>query len=193
MQDGSRGVKSLYDARMDTAANLVLVGPMGAGKSSIGKRLAQALTLEFVDADRLLEARTGASVADIFACEGEAGFRRRESALLAELLGGHRQLIATGGGVVLAPANRALLAREAYVIHLEVGVAEQLRRLARDRSRPLLQREDREAVLQAMAIARAPLYAEVADLVLDTEGCTPEQACRQLLPRIQHAWRGVAA
>lgn len=178
---------------MKTAANLVLVGPMGAGKSSIGKRLAHALALEFVDADRVLEARTGASVADIFACEGEAGFRRRESALLAELLSGHDQLIATGGGVVLAPANRALLAREAWVVHLDVGVDEQLRRLSRDRTRPLLQRPDREAVLTAMAAERAPFYAEVADLRLSTDGCTPEQACRVLLPRIREAWRGEAA
>ena len=183
----------MYDACMDTAANLVLVGPMGAGKSSIGKRLAQALSLEFVDADRVLEARTGASVADIFACEGEAGFRRRETALLVELLAGQGQLIATGGGVVLSADNRALLAREACVIHLDVSVAEQLRRLARDRTRPLLQRPDREAVLHAMAAERAPLYAEVADVRLDTDGCTPEQACRLLLPRIQGAWRGVAA
>ena len=178
---------------MKTAANLALVGPTGAGKSSIGKRLAHALALEFVDADRVLEARTGASVADIFACEGEAGFRRRESALLAELLSGHDQLIATGGGVVLAPANRALLAREAWVVHLDVGVDEQLRRLSRDRTRPLLQRPDREAVLTAMAAERAPLYAEVADLRLSTDGCTPEQACRVLLPRIREAWRGEAA
>lgn len=192
-EHGSWGVKSLYDWRMDTAANLVLVGPMGAGKSSIGKRLAHVLMLEFVDADRVLEARTGATVADIFACEGEAGFRRRESSLLEELLTGQGQLIATGGGVVLSEANRALLAREAYVIHLDVSVAEQLKRLARDRTRPLLQRDDREAVLHAMATKRAPLYAEVADLRLDTDGCTPDLACKQLLPRIQNAWRGVAA
>ena len=178
---------------MDTAANLVLVGPMGAGKSSIGKRLAHALSLEFVDADRVLEARTGASVADIFACEGEAGFRRRESSLLAELLSGQGQLIATGGGAVLSAENRAMLIRDAFVIHLQVSVAEQLNRLARDRTRPLLQRDDREAVLHAMSSDRGPLYAEVADLRLDTDGCTPEQASRLLLPRIQNAWRGLAA
>ncbi len=178
---------------METPANLVLVGPMGAGKSSIGKRLAHAFDLVFVDADRVLETRTGASIADIFACEGEAGFRQRESRILAELLQAHGQLIATGGGVVLSPANRALLRREAFVVHLDVSVPEQLRRLGRDRSRPLLQREDRAAVLEAMAIERAPLYAEVARLRLDTDGCTPEQACRLLLPRIQSAWPGVPA
>ena len=177
----------------DTAANLVLVGPMGAGKSSIGRKLAQALSLTFIDADRELETRTGASIADIFACEGEAGFRRRESALLAELLQGQDQLIATGGGVVLAADNRALLKSLACVVHLDVSVAGQLERLARCHSRPLLQRDDRETVLRAMAIERAPLYAEVAHVYLDTEGCTPEQACRALLPRIQQAWQRVAA
>ena len=178
---------------MEPAPHLVLVGPMGAGKTSIGKRLAHALMLEFVDADRLLESRTGASIADIFACEGEPGFRRRESALLAELLAGHGRLIATGGGVVLAAANRERLMRDACVVHLHVSVDEQLRRLARDRSRPLLQSEDRAQLLAAMALERDPLYAEVADLRLDTDGFTPEQACALLLPRIRHAWRGEAA
>lgn len=177
----------------DTTANLVLVGPMGAGKSSIGKRLAQALSLDFVDADRELETRTGASVSDIFACEGEAGFRQRESALLAKLLQRRDQLIATGGGVVVAVENRALLRSSACVVHLDVSVAGQLARLSRDRSRPLLQRDDREAVLTRMAADRAPLYAEVADLRFDTEGCTPEQACSVLLPRIRQVWRRVAA
>ena len=189
-EHGSRGVKSLYDWRMDTAANLVLVGPMGAGKSSIGKRLAHALSLEFIDADRVLEARTGASVADIFACEGETGFRRRESALLAELLSGQNQLIATGGGVVLAADNRALLAREAYVIHLDVSVAEQLKRLARDRTRPLLQRADREDVLRELARIREPLYREVADLVMDTDGLTAAEASSRLCLQLAERWNG---
>lgn len=170
-------------------ANLVLVGPMGAGKSSIGRRLAEALGLAFVDADRTLEARTGASIAEIFEREGEAGFRKRESALLAELLQGRDQLIATGGGVVLDAGNRARLANDAFVVHLEVSVAEQLRRLARDRTRPLLQRPDREAVLSTLAHARAPLYAQVARLRLDTDGKTPDAACRLLLPQLRELWR----
>ena len=175
------------------AANLVLVGPMGAGKSSIGRRLAEALALAFVDADRELEARTGASIADIFACEGEAGFRKRESALLAELLRGRGQLIATGGGVVLDAGNRELLRTQAFVVHLHVGVHEQLRRLSRDRTRPLLQRPDRETVLAAMAQERAPHYADVAHLRVDTDGRTPEAACRMVLPAIRERWTGAAA
>ena len=178
---------------MTSAPNLVLVGPMGAGKSSIGKRLAEALSLAWVDADRELETRTGASIADIFACEGEAGFRKRESAMLAELLAGENRLIATGGGAVLAAENRERMRERGFVIHLDVGVAEQLQRLARCRTRPLLQRPDREAVLQAMAVERAPLYADAAHLHFDTRGRTPEQASAALLPVLRQHWRVQAA
>ncbi|RMH88639.1 shikimate kinase [Lysobacter pythonis] len=166
---------------------------MGAGKTSIGRRLAEMLGLAFIDTDRMLETRTGASVSDIFTCEGEAGFRKRESAMLAELLAGHGQLIATGGGAVLAEANRAQLAAHGFVVHLGVSVEEQLGRLARDRTRPLLQRPDREQVLRDLASARASLYAEVADLTFDTDGQTPETACRMLLPLLRRQWLGEAA
>ena len=179
---------------MNPAPNLVLVGPMGAGKSSIGRRLADLCGLSFADADRDIELCTGASIATIFDCEGEAGFRAREAATLARLLAGSDQVVATGGGAVLDPGNRALLRRRGFVVHLSLGVPGQLRRLERDRVRPLLQRPDREQVLQAMAQARAPLYAEVADLVFDTENRTPAGAAQALAARLQAAWtRGVAA
>ncbi|MCA1715198.1 MAG: shikimate kinase, partial [Gammaproteobacteria bacterium] len=152
---------------MNPAANLVLIGPMGAGKSSIGKRLAERFALAFVDADRVIEARTGASVSTIFDCEGEPGFRARERAALGELLAASDTLVATGGGVVLDPDNRQLLRERGFVVHLHVGIDEQLARLARDRSRPLLQRDDRESFLRALAVAREPLYAAVADLRFD--------------------------
>ena len=124
---------------MHEAPNLSLIGPMGAGKTAIGKRLAPRLGLAFVDADHALVERTGVSIAEIFEREGEAGFRAREAALLAELLAGEGVLLATGGGAVLAPANRALLAARSRVVHLRVDVRQQLRRLAHDRQRPLLQ------------------------------------------------------
>ncbi|PJK09094.1 shikimate kinase [Lysobacteraceae bacterium NML95-0200] len=171
---------------MHTSANLVFIGPTGAGKTSIGKRLAGALGRRFVDTDRELEQRTGASIAQIFDCEGEAGFRRRESQLLAELLAAQNLLIATGGGVVLAAENRAALARQAFVIHLHVSVAGQLRRLARCRQRPLLQRPDREQALMQMAAIRNPLYAQVADLHFDTEGHSPDEAVHLLQLLLQH-------
>jgi shikimate kinase len=178
---------------MIRASNLVLVGPMGAGKSSVGRRLAGRLGLRFVDADRLLEETTGATVPVIFECEGEAGFRAREAALLAEVCTGRGQLIATGGGAVIDPANRALLQAQGFVVWLRVGVEQQLKRLARDTTRPLLAGGDRRARLEALAIARDPLYAEVADLVLDCDGLTVSVAVERIANAARQHWRPEAA
>ena len=179
---------------MNPAPNLVLVGPMGAGKTSIGRRLAERFALAFVDADREIEAQAGASVATIFECEGEPGFRARERTTLARLLGGEGQVVATGGGAVLDPGTRALLRARGFVVHLQVSVDGQLQRLSRDRVRPLLQRGDRTQVLNDLAQARAPLYADVADLVFDTEGLAADAAARRLGDRLHDTWtRGAAA
>lgn len=178
---------------MNPAPNLVLVGPMGSGKSSIGRRLAERFGLAFFDADREIEAQAGASVATIFECEGEAGFRARERAALVELLAGDGLLLATGGGAVLDAENRHLLRARGFVVHLQVSPAQQLARLARDTTRPLLQRDDREAVLDEMAMARAPLYAEVADLQFDTDGLVAADAATRLIAELERRWqRGVA-
>ena len=165
---------------MNPAPNLVLVGPMGAGKSSIGRRVAERFGLRFVDADHHVEQRSGASIATLFEHVGEAGFRERESAALAELLAGEGLLVATGGGAVLDDANRRLIQGRGFVVFLHAGVESQLRRLHRDRKRPLLQRPDREQVLHEMARVRDPLYREVADLVLDTDGLTAAEATSRL-------------
>jgi shikimate kinase len=179
---------------MNPAPNLVLVGPMGAGKTSIGKRLGEHFRLAFVDADRDVELRTGASIGTIFDCEGEAGFRARERAALAELLADGGRVIATGGGAVLDPDNRRLLRERGFVVWLRVDVATQLQRLARDRARPLLQQADREQVLHELARARAPLYAEIADLVFDTEHLAPTEAAGALAQLLDARWqRGAVA
>ena len=179
---------------MNPAANLILVGPMGAGKSCIGRRLAEHYGLRLVDADREIEQRTGATVGTIFECEGEAGFRARERAVLAELLADDGLLLATGGGAVLDPGNRQLLASRGFVVHLQVSPAQQLLRLARDKTRPLLQREDRHEVLDGMATLRGPLYAEVADLGFDTNGLGAGDAAGRLVELLAHRWqRGVVA
>lgn len=180
---------------MNPASNLVLVGPMGAGKSSIGRRLADHFGLVFVDADREIEQHTGASVTTIFDCEGEAGFRARENAALAQLLDGDGLLVATGGGAVLDAGNRRLLHARGFVVHLHVDVAGQLDRLARDRSRPLLQREDREQVLHDLARVREPLYAEIADLRFDTRHLAPAEAAAALARLLASRWQrhGAAA
>ena len=179
---------------MNPAPNLILVGPTGAGKSCIGRRLAEHFDLRLADCDRAIEQQTGASVATIFECEGEAGFRERESAMLAELLADDGVLVATGAGAVLDAANRALLRRRGYVVHLQVTPARQLERLARDRTRPLLQRPDRDEVLRSMAVVRTPLYREVADLEFDTEALEAAEAAARLALELGRRWqRGAAA
>ena len=174
---------------MNPASNLILVGPMGAGKSCIGRRLAERYGLRLADADREIEQRTGTTVATIFECEGEAGFRARERLTLTELLAADGLLLATGGGAVLDPDNRALLRERGYVVHLQVSVEAQLERLARDRTRPLLARDDREDVLRALSAQRAPLYADVADLRFDTERMTAAEAADKLADQLDIHWR----
>ncbi|MDH5823511.1 shikimate kinase [Luteimonas sp. RD2P54] len=174
---------------MNPAPNLVLVGPMGAGKSSIGRRLAGRCGLAFVDLDEEIERRTGASVATIFDCEGEAGFRARERAALEAVLAGDGLVLATGGGAVLDPGGRALMRRRGFVVHLHASVERQLARLARDRSRPLLAGNDREAVLHRLAGIREPLYREVADLHFDTGALAPTSAVARLGRLLQQQWR----
>jgi shikimate kinase len=183
---------------MIAAPNLVLVGPMGAGKSSIGRRLAGRLGLRFVDADRAIEDATGATVPVIFECEGEAGFRARESALIAELCAGHGQLIATGGGAVLDERNRATLRARGFVVYLRVGIDQQLRRLARDRTRPLLAGPiqdgmDRRQRLQQLAAQRGPLYDAIADLTFDCDRLTVADAVARLATELAPRWRPEAA
>lgn len=147
-------------------SSIFLVGPMGAGKTAIGKRLAEALRLRFIDADRELEERTGASVNLIFELEGEPGFRQRETALLSEVTQCPGIVLATGGGAILSEANRELLRRRGFVIYLQTSVEIQLHRLAKDRQRPLLRHPDREQRLRAMARQRNSLYESVADITV---------------------------
>jgi shikimate kinase len=179
---------------MNPAPNLVLVGPMGAGKSSLGRRVAAQLGLEFVDADRRLEQQAGATIALIFEHEGEAGFRAREEKLLAELLAERGLAIATGGGAVLSAGTRARLRARAFVVHVQVGVEQQLARLERDTARPLLASGDRRETLARLAAVRDPLYAEVADLVFASDGLSVDDAARRLAALLGKHWqRGEAA
>jgi shikimate kinase len=163
---------------MSDTANIFLVGPMGAGKTSIGRRLATRLGLRFVDLDALIETRTGARIALIFEHEGEAGFRRREHDALVEVASGRGQLVATGGGVVLREDNRACLRSGGLVVFLQASVDQQLRRLGRDRTRPLLATPDRRVRLQALAAEREPLYRAVADVVVPGESDKVEAMTR---------------
>jgi shikimate kinase len=174
---------------MNPAPHLVLVGPMGAGKTSIGRRLADRLGLRFADVDEEIERRTGSRVSTIFECEGEAGFRTREREMLAEVLQGTPCVVATGGGAVLAEGNRRAMRERAFVVHLRVGVDDQLHRLARDRTRPLLEVEDRASVLRTLAEQRAPLYTEVADIAFSTDGMTASEAAAALWHELATRWQ----
>ena len=178
---------------MNPARHLVLVGPMGAGKTSIGRCLARHFGLPFVDTDHEVELRTGATVPTIFECEGEAGFRAREREVLADLLAGPATVLATGGGIVLDPANRDRLTAQGHVVYLRVDVPTQLARLARDRSRPLLASGDREATLRRLAGEREHLYAGVADLAFDTGHLSALDAARGLAAVLDARWRRPAS
>ncbi|SHN35542.1 3-dehydroquinate synthase [Duganella sacchari] len=148
--------------------NVFLVGLMGAGKTTIGRILARKLGLRFIDSDHEIEARTGASIPWIFEIEGEASFRRREADVIRELTGQAGIVLATGGGAILNPDNRAFLKARGTVIYLRASVNSILQRTAHDKNRPLLQTADpRKKLVELMAV-REPLYMEIADLVIDT-------------------------
>lgn len=151
---------------MNPSRNLFLIGPTGAGKTSLGRHLAAHYGLHFVDLDREIERRTGTDVSTVFEIEGEAGFRQRESTLLDEFSAGDGVLLATGAGAILAAHNRAMLAGRGYVLWLQADIEQQLERLAHDTKRPLLAGVDRRARLETMAAVREPLYRETADLAL---------------------------
>jgi shikimate kinase len=164
-----------------------LVGPMGAGKTTIGKLLADELGLEFKDADREIEARSGVDIPWIFDREGEAGFRQRESVALEELSHLDGVLISTGGGAVLAAENRRLMRESGVVVYLHTSVKEQVRRTARDRKRPLLQSGDPAQILRQLMEVREPLYREVAHLVMETDSRAPRIVAQELARRLRES------
>tara|TARA_R110002110_G_scaffold61225_2_gene172011 strand:+ start:7633 stop:8154 length:522 start_codon:yes stop_codon:yes gene_type:complete len=166
---------------MPDLQRVFLVGPMGAGKSTIGKYLARHLGLAFADTDTEIENRTGADIPWIFDVEGEAGFRDREQQVVEEMTCMDHIVLATGGGVIMRPQNRQALASRGFVIYLHATVEEQVRRTRNDRKRPLLQTGNPEQVLRDLMLVRDPLYREIADLVIDTDGSSPRAVAQRLL------------
>lgn len=158
---------------------------MGAGKSTIGKLLAEQLQLPFADSDKVLEARTGADIPWIFDVEGEAGFRRRESEVLADLCKGPVQVVATGGGIVLLEENRRQLKKYGLVVYLQASIDQLLERTSKNVNRPLLQVADPRTRIAELFEQRDPLYREVADIVCDTDDCTPRQAAQLVAERLE--------
>lgn len=155
---------------MKTPGSLFLTGPMGAGKSTIGRQLSRQLRMSFYDSDREIENRTGVDIPLIFELEGEQGFRKRERLVIDELTSLPDIVLATGGGAILDADNRNHLAERGLVIYLHASVNQQLARTKHDRNRPLLQTDNPRQRLDDLMQLRDPLYREIADLVIDTDG-----------------------
>jgi shikimate kinase len=160
--------------------NLFLVGPMGAGKSAVGRQLAKLLHLDFVDSDEEIEARTGVDIPFIFEKEGEPGFRKREVAVIDELSQRDGVVLATGGGAILDGDSRSRLGARGFVVYLYTSVEQQLERTQRGRERPLLVNGEPEEVLQELLAVRDPLYREIADLVVNTDGRRVQTVAREI-------------
>lgn len=169
---------------MQALPNLILIGPMGAGKSTIGRLLAAELSRDFYDSDHEIQARCGADIPWIFDVEGEAGFRDRETQMIRDLTRHEGVVIATGGGAVLREENRRVLRESGTVIYLLTTVEQQLRRTAKDRNRPLLQRGDREQLLREMFALRDPLYRATADVVVRTDRRGPRAVVNEIVRRV---------
>lgn len=165
---------------MKNPGNVFLIGPMGAGKSAVGRQLAKMLHLDFVDSDEEIEARTGVDIAFIFEKEGEEGFRRREAKIIDELSQRQGVVLATGGGAVTDPDSRSRLGARGYVVYLRTSVDQQLERTNRGRERPLLENRDKSEVLEQLTEERDPLYREIADLVVDTDGRRVRTVAREI-------------
>lgn len=150
--------------------NLFLIGPMGAGKTTVGKQLAEYFHMEFIDSDHEIQRRTGVDIPTIFEFEGESGFRQREGAVIDELTARDGVVLATGGGVIMGEENRKLLSARGVVIYLYCSVSQQYERTHRDKNRPLLNTPDPMAKLTELMLVRDPLYRQTADMVVSTEG-----------------------
>ena len=169
---------------MKSSQSIFLVGPMGVGKTTVGRHLAELLNYEFYDSDRVIEERTGATIPWIFDVEGEEGFRKREQAMIEELTLMPSIVLATGGGAVIRPENRQCLRSRGIVVYLKADVDELVKRTQHDKNRPLLQMDDPRKKLEELMSEREPWYLEVADLIFDTRQKNSHVAARTLLNKL---------
>jgi shikimate kinase len=161
-------------------SNVFLVGPMGVGKSTIGRLLAAELHLSFCDSDRVIEERTGADIPWIFDMEGEAGFRERETTVLTELAAESSLVVATGGGIVMRPQNCQIMKDSGFVCYLTASIEQLVERTSRDKKRPLLQVENpRQKIIELLAL-REPLYQSVADFAVNTDRRSPKSVAQEI-------------
>lgn len=169
--------------------NLYLVGLMGAGKTTIGRVLARRVGYAFIDSDREIESRTGVSLPTIFEIEGEEGFRRRESQVIADVSRLTGQIVATGGGAVLRAENRKNLKASGWIIYLDVPLPTLCERTRHDKNRPLLQVSNPLQKLRELHVQRDPLYREIADLVISGSRLTAQSVLNQMLKERLEPWK----
>jgi len=164
--------------------NLFLIGPMGAGKSAVGRQLARTLHLTFVDSDDEVESRTGVDIPFIFEKEGEEGFRKREARVVDELTAREGVILATGGGAVVDAQSRSYLGARGFVVYLYTTVEQQLSRTQKGRERPLLENGDRSQILEDLMAVRDPMYREIADLIVETDGRKVKAVANEILEKL---------
>ena len=170
---------------LNSTTNIFLVGLMGSGKTTLGRALAKRLNKRFVDADHEIEARTGASIPLIFEIEGEASFRQREADVIRDLTAQQGIVLATGGGAVLNDTSRRLLRERGIVVYLRAAVSSSLQRTSHDRNRPLLQTADPKARIEELSLQRAPLYEEVAHIIVETGRPNVQSVVQNILAQLE--------
>jgi shikimate kinase len=169
---------------MESKDSIFLVGPMGAGKSAVGRKLAEELQREFIDSDEVIEQRTGVDIPYIFEREGEAGFRARERQVIDELTQLPGIVLATGGGAVQDADNRRHLGSRGRVVYLHASVDQQLKRTRGGRERPMLKGGDRREILEGLMAFRDPQYREIADVIVETDGRRVTAVTREIRRRL---------
>jgi shikimate kinase len=167
-----------------SAKNIILIGPMGSGKSTIGQLLANRLHRDFYDSDHYIEERTGVDIPCIFDVEGEEGFRQRETRAIEELTSRPNIVLATGGGSVMREENRKILRKSGYIIFLDTSVNQQMERLKHDKKRPLLRTENPRERLQKLLDERKPIYLKLADLRIPTDRKYARRVANEIIPQL---------
>jgi shikimate kinase len=178
-----------YDSpRMSAIRNIFLIGPMGSGKTAVGRHLARLFRFTFLDSDADIEARTGVDISFIFEKEGEAGFRIRERESIDRLTRLESIVLATGGGAVIDPDNRRALAERGVVVYLQTSIDQQIERTRHARHRPLLNGTDPEMKLKELMLRRAVLYAEIANITVSTDGRRVQTVAEEILQELRRAY-----
>jgi len=166
--------------------NIFIVGPMGSGKSTVGKIISNELFLGFFDTDDEIEMRTGASIDWIFDLEGESGFRKRESEILTEMVEKNSIVLSTGGGIILDSSNRELLSSRGTVFYLSTPISVQVERTAKDKDRPLLKNGDPEKILSKLHDERQELYKSVSDHIIETENKSSQEVASEIIKLVKN-------